>query len=106
MNTSMNDSLRQKLAESIEVLRLARERYGEKLIYPTSLGAEAMVLVDIICRHVPGIAMLTLDSCRSRSTATCSGYRRADADGRANPRNKGRDHRHAAQQAQCIVHYL
>jgi len=41
----------------------AIERHG-RLVYANSLGAEAMVLTDIICSHLPRIDMFSIDTGR------------------------------------------
>lgn len=43
------------------LLEQAVREHGE-VVYSNSLGAEAMVLTDIICAYVPDIAMFTLDT--------------------------------------------
>ena len=55
-------TLRERMAESLDVLREARRLHGCNLVYPTSLGAESSVLIDLICRHVPGIPIMTVDT--------------------------------------------
>jgi len=49
---------------AIDLLEQARARHGDKLVYPCSLGAEGMVLIDMIASHAPGIHILTLDTGR------------------------------------------
>lgn len=44
-------------------LRAAVQAYG-RVTYANSLGAEAMVLTDIICSHVPEIEMFSIDTGR------------------------------------------
>ena len=44
-------------------LEEALREYG-RVVYASSLGAEAMVLTDIICSHVPGIDLFTIDTGR------------------------------------------
>jgi len=51
-----------RLAKSIELLRHAAAAYGPALIQSTSLGAEDMVITDLIARHGLGIAVATLDT--------------------------------------------
>jgi phosphoadenosine phosphosulfate reductase len=61
------DSLSPRLQTLVENTRALLERgvreYGD-VVYSNSLGAEAMVLTDIICGHVPEIGMFTLDTGR------------------------------------------
>lgn len=52
------------IAEAVALLRQAKQRHGNKLVYPCSLGAEGVVLIDLICRYVPGIRIMTLDTGR------------------------------------------
>ncbi len=58
MNTS-------KLIESAgAMLRGARDKHGDRLIYPCAMGSEGMVQLDLICKHAPGIRIMTLDTGR------------------------------------------
>ncbi len=57
-----SNHLSSKVSASVEILRQAKEKFGDKLVYPTSLGSEAIVLIDLICRYLPGIPMLSLDT--------------------------------------------
>jgi len=49
---------------SVALLQKAKEQYGDLLVYPCALGSEGMVQIDLICRHVPGIRIVTLDTGR------------------------------------------
>lgn len=49
---------------SVALLRTARERHGDRLVYPCALGSEGVVQIDMICRYVPGIRIITLDTGR------------------------------------------
>jgi phosphoadenosine phosphosulfate reductase len=54
----------QKLVhEAIALLQQAVDQYQD-VAYPNSLGLEAMVLMDLICYHVPGIDIFTIDTGR------------------------------------------
>jgi phosphoadenosine phosphosulfate reductase len=61
------DSLSPRLQTLVQntraMLEHAVREYGD-VVYSNSLGAEAMVLTDIICGHVPEIEMFTLDTGR------------------------------------------
>ncbi|MDX8410697.1 MAG: phosphoadenylyl-sulfate reductase [Mariprofundaceae bacterium] len=50
--------------QAIDLLQQAKREHGDKLVYPCSLGAEGMVLIDMIASHAPGIRILTLDTGR------------------------------------------
>ncbi len=53
------------LADStVAQLKAAYDKHGDKLIYPCALGSEGMVQIDLICHHVPGIRIMTLDTGR------------------------------------------
>ncbi|RMD60761.1 phosphoadenosine phosphosulfate reductase, partial [Candidatus Parcubacteria bacterium] len=39
-----------KVDQAASILRDARERYRDRLVYSASLGAESSVLIDLICR--------------------------------------------------------
>ncbi|MDI4633850.1 phosphoadenylyl-sulfate reductase [Pelomonas sp. V22] len=51
-----------RLAKSVELLRNAAAAYGPALIQSTSLGAEDMVITDLIARHGLAIDVATLDT--------------------------------------------
>ncbi len=55
--------LEQKATSVRELLASAVQQYG-KVIYANSLGAEAMVLTDIIWTHVPQIDIFSIDTGR------------------------------------------
>ena len=55
--------LEQKVAAVRAQLAAAAQRYG-RVVYSNSLGAEAMVLTDIIWTHVPEIDMFSIDTGR------------------------------------------
>jgi phosphoadenosine phosphosulfate reductase len=55
--------IERKAAAVRSLLGEALERHG-RLIYANSLGAEAMVLTDIICAHLPRIDMFSIDTGR------------------------------------------
>src|SRR4029450_9259916 len=61
------DSLSPRLQTLVQNTRATLEHavreYGD-VVYSNSLGAEAMVLTDIICGHAPEIEMFTLDTGR------------------------------------------
>nr|WP_246480493.1 phosphoadenylyl-sulfate reductase [Motiliproteus sediminis] len=52
-----------KVDHSIGLLKEALETYGE-VTFANSLGAEDVVITDLICRHVPGIEIFSLDTGR------------------------------------------
>lgn len=56
--------LQDKIDAAVTLLRTAVADHGEGLAYPSSFGAEASVLIDLICRHDLGIPVLTLDTGR------------------------------------------
>lgn len=51
-----------KLAHSVALLQAAADAYGGRIVQATSLGAEDMVLTDLIARHRLPIALATLDT--------------------------------------------
>ena len=69
------DSLSPRLQSLVQNTRATLEQavreYGD-VVYSNSLGAEAMVLTDIICAHVPEIGMFTLDTGRLHATSAAS----------------------------------
>jgi len=56
-------ALAQKIAQSTALLRQAVSDFG-RVVYANSLGAEAMVLTDLICTEVPQIDIITIDTGR------------------------------------------
>jgi len=58
MNTS------ELIESTVALLRQARDKHGDHLVYPCAMGSEGMVQVDLICKHVPGIRIMTLDTGR------------------------------------------
>ena len=60
---ALSPPLSAKAAASVALLQRAVAEHG-KVIYANSLGAEAMVLTDLIWRQVPAIDMFTLDTGR------------------------------------------
>src|SRR6185437_16334635 len=55
--------LEAKAAAIRELLGQAVRRFG-RVVYANSLGAEAVVLTDIICTDVPGIDIVSIDTGR------------------------------------------
>src|ERR1700733_3876782 len=55
--------LESKAAQVRDLLAAAARKYG-RLVYANSLGAEAMVLTDIICNSVPEIDIVSIDTGR------------------------------------------
>ncbi len=56
------DGFDARLAETLSCLRAAADAHGEGLLLATSLGAEDMVLTDLIARSGLPIAIATLDT--------------------------------------------
>ncbi|WP_077036087.1 phosphoadenylyl-sulfate reductase [Pelomonas sp. KK5] len=52
----------ERLARTIGLLKEAVSQYGAGLIQSTSLGAEDMVITDLIARHALPVAIATLDT--------------------------------------------
>jgi len=57
-------SLSSLIDTTTALLRRAREKHGDCLIYPCAMGSEGMVQIDLICRYAPGIRIITLDTGR------------------------------------------
>ena len=60
-NTQMPDQT--KIDATLDILRAAVRDYG-RVVYSSSLGAESIVLTDLIWKHVPEIEIFTLDTGR------------------------------------------
>jgi len=54
----------QRVAQALAVLQRAAERHSGGIVFTTSLGAEDMVLTDLIARHGLPIALATLQTGR------------------------------------------
>ena len=52
----------ERLAKTVELLKQAVAEHGEGLLQSTSLGAEDMVITDLIARHALPIAIATLNT--------------------------------------------
>jgi phosphoadenosine phosphosulfate reductase len=61
--TTTDPALAAKVAASLALLRQAVHDYG-RVVYASSLGAEAMVLTDLIWTHVPAIDIVSIDTGR------------------------------------------
>src|SRR5450755_1852560 len=61
--TTIDPALFAKVATSLALLRQALDSY-ERVVYASSLGAEAMVLTDLIWTQVPGIDIVSIDTGR------------------------------------------
>jgi phosphoadenosine phosphosulfate reductase len=59
----IDEALSVKAAQSALLLQDAVARFG-RVVYANSLGAEAMVLTDLICEHAPAIDIITIDTGR------------------------------------------
>jgi phosphoadenosine phosphosulfate reductase len=51
-----------RVAHALEVLKLAAAAHPDRIVQATSLGAEDMVITDLIARHSAPIALGTLDT--------------------------------------------
>jgi phosphoadenosine phosphosulfate reductase len=63
MSTENRDELNKKIAATIAVLQQAASEYSS-VVFANSLGAEDMVLTDLIAKHQPDIQMFSLDTGR------------------------------------------
>jgi len=61
--TDIKPALAAKVEAVIAVLRDIEQDYSPAIL-ATSFGAEDMVLMDLICKHAPGIQIFTLDTGR------------------------------------------
>jgi phosphoadenosine phosphosulfate reductase len=52
----------ERVADTLAVLRDAAQAHAGRIVQATSLGAEDMVLTDLIARHQLPIALATLDT--------------------------------------------
>ena len=56
------DGFDQRLAHTLSLMRDAAREHAGRIVFATSLGAEDMVLADLIARHRLPIAIATLDT--------------------------------------------
>ena len=63
MGELLNLELEQKAVTVRERLAAAVQEYG-RVVYSSSLGAESVVLTDIIWTHLPAIDIFTIDTGR------------------------------------------
>jgi len=63
MSTDNRNELNKKIAATIAVLQQAASEYSS-VVFANSLGAEDMVLTDLIAKHQPDIQMFSLDTGR------------------------------------------
>ncbi len=61
--TPLTAALQARADASIALLQDAVRQFG-KVVYASSLGAEAMVLTDLLWTHVPGVDIVTIDTGR------------------------------------------
>ena len=61
--TGLSPELDSKIQELHSFLSEVLERFDD-VVYANSLGAEAMVLTDILCRYFPSVEIFTLDTGR------------------------------------------
>jgi len=60
----MEGSMNTLIDETLSLLREAKQKHGDKLIYSCSLSPQGMVLIDLIAQHQLGIPVVTLDTGR------------------------------------------
>jgi len=53
-----------KIEQAIKLLQQAHDRFAPDIVFACSFGAEDVVLIDLISRHVPDIGVITLDTGR------------------------------------------
>jgi phosphoadenosine phosphosulfate reductase len=51
-------------ADAAGVLRWALDRFGERVAFASSFGAEDVVVIDLIAKHAPALRIFTLDTGR------------------------------------------
>ncbi|SEQ98354.1 phosphoadenylylsulfate reductase (thioredoxin) [Amphritea atlantica] len=65
MSEPITTELEAKIAHTISVLQQAAAEYAEgKVVFANSLGAEDVVITDLISKHTPQIGMFVLDTGR------------------------------------------
>jgi len=61
--TNIDSALASKIEATVALLRRAVAEFG-RVVYASSLGAEAMVLTDLVCTQVPEIDIFSIDTGR------------------------------------------
>lgn len=64
MSEQISAELQAKIDHVAGLLREAQKEYGDGVVFANSLGAEDVVLTDLISRHAPGIGIFVLDTGR------------------------------------------
>lgn len=64
MSDVLTPQLEQKIAQAVSLLQQAESQYQGNLVLANSLGAEDMVLADLLAQHLPGIGQFVLDTGR------------------------------------------
>lgn len=64
MSDQLTPELQQKIDQVVTQLREATEQYQGNLVLANSLGAEDMVLADLLARYLPDISQFVLDTGR------------------------------------------
>ena len=63
MTTDFSIELKRKVDQSVEILKQALADYGS-VTFANSLGAEDVVITDLIAKHAPGITPFSIDTGR------------------------------------------
>ncbi|MEH6626855.1 MAG: phosphoadenylyl-sulfate reductase [Motiliproteus sp.] len=63
MSQTLEKELQAKVDHTVQVLKDAHQQYGE-ITFANSMGAEDVVITDLICRYVPEIEIFSLDTGR------------------------------------------
>lgn len=63
MSQILDTELQAKVDHSVQLLREAYQQYGE-ITFANSMGAEDVVITDLICRYAPEIEIFSLDTGR------------------------------------------
>jgi len=62
LHARLRPGFEQRVAQALALLRQAAERHPGRIVFTTSLGAEDMVVTDLIARHGLPIALATLQT--------------------------------------------
>ncbi|NVK40018.1 MAG: phosphoadenylyl-sulfate reductase [Oceanospirillaceae bacterium] len=64
MSEQISAELQAKIEHVAGLLSKAQNEYGDAVVFANSLGAEDVVLTDLISKHAPGIGVFVLDTGR------------------------------------------
>jgi len=56
--------MKKKFEDSLALIRLAKEKHGDRVLYACSLSPQGMVLIDLLSKHQINLPIVTIDTGR------------------------------------------